>query len=99
MARATLDAPPHRLGRGVLRRVPNPLAVTLAPRAATILPKSEVPLMLRNLAVMAGLIALFTALAKVGLMPSNPQDRMLVAATVVAFAMLALSQTGKRRGP
>lgn len=55
--------------------------------------------MLRNLAVMAGLIVLFTALAKVGLMPSNPQDRMLVAATVVAFAMLALAQTGKRRGP
>ncbi len=55
--------------------------------------------MLRNLAVMAGLIVLFTLLASVGLMPSNAQDRTLVAATVVGFAMLALSQTGKRRGP
>lgn len=52
--------------------------------------------MLRTSLVMGGLIALSSVLALIGLWPENPQDRMLIAATLVAFAMLGLAQS--RRG-
>ena len=54
------------------------------------------PRMLRTSLVMGGLIALSSVLALIGLWPENPQDRMLIAATLVAFAMLGLAQS--RRG-
>lgn len=49
--------------------------------------------MLRTILVMGGLIALFTLLAAIGFWPENPQDRTLIAATLVGFAMLALAQS------
>jgi hypothetical protein len=55
--------------------------------------------MLRTVAVMGGLIALFTVLAVIGLWPENPQDRTLIAATLVGFAMLALAQNRKKGPP
>lgn len=54
--------------------------------------------MLKTIGVMVGLIVLFTLLAYIGLWPSGTQDRALIAATVVAFAMLALNQR-RRQGP
>ncbi len=54
--------------------------------------------MIRTVAVMAGLIAIFTVLAAVGLWPENPQDRTLLAATAVAFAMMALAQHRRSGG-
>lgn len=54
--------------------------------------------MLKTIGVMVGLIALFTLLAFVGLWPSGAQDRALIAATLVAFAMLALNQQ-RKNGP
>lgn len=52
--------------------------------------------MLRTVGVMVGLIALFGLLAAIGLWPENTTDRSLIAATAVAFAMLALAQQRRR---
>lgn len=50
-----------------------------------------------RLGVLAVLAVLGVALASTGLLPDNAQDRALIAATLVAFAMLALGSRRDRR--
>lgn len=50
-----------------------------------------------RLGAVAALLVLGVVLAATGLLPENGQDRALIAATLVAFALLALGSRRERR--
>lgn len=50
-----------------------------------------------RLGALAVLLVLGIVLASTGLLPENGQDRALIAATLVAFVMLALGSRRERR--